>query len=361
MSESIWPESLDDAAVARAWFAKVVEPLADSFEASDVDRYVDLFSQVLERADPAFSADACVRRFDQIRRPKAFAGRDPENIFVLSRVTLGADIAITSVLMDAAKRRFPGSRIWFVGSQKAYDLFAHDLRIEFALAPYNRTGSIRHRIEASKALASVVDRTSSIVIDPDSRLTQLGLIQPCPDDRYFLFEGRACGWSSTPPVGSLSTLAGQWATQIFGVEGSRAYMAVRPRYEADFTVSLGIGENPAKRVADPFERKLLEELSAKGHTVLVDRGAGGEESDRVERAADGLKNVRMFEGSFADFAARIAASRFYAGYDSAGQHAAAAAGVSLLTIFAGYPNRRFVERWRPTSVGPIQVILANDL
>jgi hypothetical protein len=28
-------------------------------------------------------------------------------VFVLSRVTLGADVAVTSVLLDAAKRRFP--------------------------------------------------------------------------------------------------------------------------------------------------------------------------------------------------------------------------------------------------------------
>ena len=36
------------------------------------------------------------------------------------------------------------------------------------------------------------------------------------------------------------------------------------------------------------------------------------------------------------------------GYDSAGQHVAAAAGVPLISIFAGFPVPRMFDRWRPT-------------
>ena len=53
-------------------------------------------------------------------------------IFVLSRVTLGADVAVTSVLLDAAKRRFPHAEIVFVGPRKNYELFAADPRIHHA-------------------------------------------------------------------------------------------------------------------------------------------------------------------------------------------------------------------------------------
>ena len=45
---------------------------------------------------------------------------------------------------------------------------------------------------------------------------------------------------------------------------------------------------------------------------------------RAEAAAAGLPNVRFWNGSFAAFAALIAESDLYVGYDSAGQHAAAA-------------------------------------
>jgi len=37
----------------------------------------------------------------------------------------------------------------------------------------------------------------------------------------------------------------------------------------------------------------------------------------------------------------------YVGYDSAGQHVAAAAGIPLISIFAGFPVPRMFDRWRP--------------
>jgi ADP-heptose:LPS heptosyltransferase len=49
-------------------------------------------------------------------------------------------------------------------------------------------------------------------------------------------------------------------------------------------------------------------------------------------------------------------SRLYFGYDSAGQHVAAAAGVPLVTVFAGYASERTLERWLPTGAGPIHVV-----
>ena len=39
----------------------------------------------------------------------------------------------------------------------------------------------------------------------------------------------------------------------------------------------------------------------------------------------------------------------YLGYDSCGQHLANGAGAPTVTIFAGAPNPRFLERWSPLS------------
>jgi ADP-heptose:LPS heptosyltransferase len=112
-------------------------------------------------------------------------------------------------------------------------------------------------------------------------------------------------------------------------------------------VSLGVGGNEAKRIGGSFERDLLRELSARCATVILDKGAGDEEAARAEAAAVGLPNVRLFSGSFAAFAALIAKSDLYVGYDSAGQHAAAALRIPLVSIFAGAVNDRFFDRWRP--------------
>ncbi len=345
--------SLDDAAEARAWFAEVVEPLADSFDAARVDEYVRMFAEVLEAVDPALEASMLIERYRRVRTPRVYSGGEPDHVFVLSRVTLGADIAITSVVLEGVKRRFPQSRIWYVGSGKGFELFSADSRIEHAPAPYDRTGSVRDRVRASQSLENLVNRAGSITIDPDSRLTQLGLVPVCPEPDYFFFESRTASGT-----GSLAELTSQWMQSTFAVSGAHPYFAVPrptdPPY--DITISLGTGENPAKRLPDPFERELLERLHATGRSILVDLGAGGEESDRVRRAAAGITRVDLFAGSFADFASRIAASGLYIGYDSAGQHAAAAAGVPLIAVFAGYPNERFVDRWRPSGPGPVEIV-----
>jgi ADP-heptose:LPS heptosyltransferase len=47
------------------------------------------------------------------------------------------------------------------------------------------------------------------------------------------------------------------------------------------------------------------------------------------------------------------------GYDSAGQHVAAACGVPLVSVFAGYPCERFLDRWRPWGPGRIEVVRAD--
>jgi ADP-heptose:LPS heptosyltransferase len=67
----------------------------------------------------------------------------------------------------------------------------------------------------------------------------------------------------------------------------------------------------------------------------------------------------IFTGSFAEFAALIAQSRLYVGYDSAGGHAAAACGTPLVSIFAGFASERMLERWRPDGAGPVHLIRAN--
>jgi ADP-heptose:LPS heptosyltransferase len=269
---------------------------------------------------------------------------DPRRIYVLSRITLGADIAVTSVLMDAARRRFPNVPIHFVGPRKNFELFAADPQLTHVLLDY-RKGTLLERAAAAHQLAAIVD---DLVIDPDSRLTQLGLLPAGDENRYHLFESRSYGGESH---NALPDLAAQWALTTFGVAGAKPYIAVKSSPNDCIAVSLGVGENPAKRLPDPFELELLKLLAALG-PLVIDRGAGGEERARVERAvaASGVA-ATYWDGSFAGFAAIIAGARLYAGYDSAGQHAAAAAGIPLISVFAGFPVPRMFDRWRPVSPG----------
>jgi ADP-heptose:LPS heptosyltransferase len=117
-----------------------------------------------------------------------------------------------------------------------------------------------------------------------------------------------------------------------------------------------VGENQSKRLPDPFEEELLRLLSGLGLSLWIDLGAGGEEAERVRRAVERSgAQASLWEGPFAGFASIIAGSRWYVGYDSAGQHVAAAAGVPLVSIFAGFSAPRMFDRWRPT--GPHATVI----
>ncbi len=345
-----------------ALFRALVEPLGDLFEPSLADIYADLFSDVCARVLPDLDAADLYARHRRVRRPRRFRGADPRKVYVLSRVTLGADVAVTSVMLDAARRRFRSADILFVGPRKNYELFAADPRVRHVEFSYRRRSLLRERLALWMDLRALLDEPHSIVIDPDSRLTQLGLLPVCPEDRYYFFESRSYGGDGSDP---LARLASRWAALTFDVAAASPY--VRPEAaseEADITVSFGVGENADKRIPDPFEAELLRALLARGGTVLIDKGAGGEETDRVERAmrAAGEANgrLRAWRGAFAPFAARIARSKLYAGYDSAGQHVAAACGVPLATVFAGFASARTLARWRPCGRGPVEVVRVDS-
>ena len=333
-----WTSELLDRAIAeeegRALLSIVVERLGDLFEPALCRTYERLFKQVIERACPEL-----IPRLRGNPKPHA-APATASRVYVLSRITLGADVAVTSVLLDAAKRRYSDAEIVFVGPRKSYEMFEGDPRIRHLLAPYARSGALIDRLRASASLRF----EDGIVIDPDSRLTQLGLISICEERDYFFFESRSYGGEGNDP---LPALASRWAHEVLGVEKARAFVAPLPASDAasDITVSLGVGENPAKRIGGDFERNLLRALAETGGSILVDKGGSAEEHERVERAI--LPGMRTHDGAFAPFAQQIARSKLYVGYDSAGQHVASACGVPLISIFRGSVSERFFSRWQP--------------
>ena len=363
LAGSPYPERLLDDLLeghhGRALFRVVVERLADLFEPHLCGVYADLFSGVIARRIPDLHAEHLLARYQRVRRSRKF-DRDPaaiRNVFVLSRVTLGADVAITSVMLDAAQQKFPNAQVYFVGPRKAWELFAADPRLNHIAIAYGRGGTLDDRLSIWPSLRETICQPASIVIDPDSRLTQLGLLPICPEEDYYFFESRSYGGDSDEPV---SVLARRWVSETFGVAGAEPYIRTGlDAAEFATTVSFGVGENPAKRIPDPFEEELLASLP---RPVLIDKGAGGEEARRVERAvARAGPGIAMWDGSFAGFAAHIQRSHLYVGYDSAGGHVAAAFGIPMICIFSGFASERMFQRWRPTGPGKISVLRSDQL
>lgn len=328
------------------FFGTIVEALADSFDPAEAQAYEQLMRAWIP----------------QPSRTRPVVPERVETVCVLSRVTLGADIKITSIVLDAMKKRFPAAAIVLVGNRKSAELFATDSRISHHAAEYPRSGPVSLRLQFAHDLRRQLEKTNRIVVDPDSRITQLGLIPLCGPEHYFHFRSRTADSS-----GNLTGLTLDWLLEMFG-EAGEAYIAPDPvPIEGDsprVAVSLGVGGNESKRVQGGFERQIIRALGERFQTVWIDRGAGGEEALRVTAAAEAsgcIGRVRFWEGSFAGFASIIAQSDLYAGYDSAGQHAAAASGTPLISVFAGAPSDRFLLRWSPQGPGPIRIIEANSL
>ncbi|HSB13015.1 MAG TPA: glycosyltransferase family 9 protein [Bryobacteraceae bacterium] len=340
-----------------ALFRILVEGLADRFEPRLSEVYAEMFAEAVCRVYPEWRPETLVTRYENVRKTRRFDAKNDQirTVFVLSRVTLGADIAITSLALDAAKRCFPSARIVLAGGPKTRDLFVSDPKVDYIPITYGRSATFRERLSVWPELRQRLSEPNSIVIDPDSRLTQLGLLPVCPDESYYLYESRAFGWDGAD---SLTDLMRRWLAETFDVEDASPYIAPAPQAidPETVTVSLGVGENQAKRIADPFEETLLAGLVGRGANVLIDKGFGDEEALRAERLAARFPGVRTFQGSFAAFASVISGSRLYVGYDSAGQHAAAASGTPLVSVFAGFPCPRMFERWRPTGRGPIEIV-----
>jgi ADP-heptose:LPS heptosyltransferase len=320
------------------FFRVIIESLADSFDPAEAHIYERLMQAWIPpsaRIEP----------------------RIPERVdavYVLSRVTLGADIKIVSPMLMAMRQRFPDARIVFAGNRKSAELFEHQPGIDFMKADYPRSGSMHDRFAFAEQLRAQIDTPHRMVLDPDSRMTQLGLVGVCEPESYFHFPSRTTGGESNA---NLTDLVRTWLLGNFGASGP-AWIDPKP-VEIDSTrpiaaVSLGVGENESKRLDLDFETKLIGALRDHFRTIWIDRGAGGAEAARVSAAAEAsgaTRRIRFWEGSFAGFASIIARSDFYAGYDSAGQHAAAAAETSLVTIFKGAPSDRFRHRWAPRTKG----------
>jgi len=338
-----WPDGLLEQALAvedgRAFLSIVVERLGDLFEPRLCETYDRLFAEVILRIAPALAPR--LRNSIECAVPPDSASR----VYVLSRVTLGADVAVTSVLLDAAKRRYAGAEVVFVGPRKSYELFEADPRIKHLPAPYARSGALRDRLQASASLWL----EDGIVIDPDSRLSQLGLLSVCDERNYFHFPSRAYGGAGNEP---LAKLAARWSLEVFGAEDAKPYVAppslISAEPPADITVSLGVGENAAKRLDNVHECELLRALARTGASILVDKGGSAEERERVERAL--LPGMCTHDGAFAPFAAHIARSKLFVGYDSAGGHVASACGVPLISIAKGFVSERMAARWRPDGI-----------
>jgi ADP-heptose:LPS heptosyltransferase len=420
-------------AATRAIFASLVEPLADAFNPAFVSIYNRAFAQLiqncrnrlpdLDRQLSSFglmSESQLLARAERLRStyrcglPASLVDK-PNRIFILSRVTLGADVAITSVIIERLKQKFPSADIVLIGGSKMVELLDGDRQLRFHQISYNRASALSEKLlswtRLLDCLRSATDGAGDrcLVIDPDTRLTQLGILpvtrittgNPSLDlpAGYLFFPSREYHSRSRASLGELTS---DWLNEVFGesettyprlhlssgnLEVASQIISRMRRGEARrvVLVNFGIGENPAKRVGAGFEKSLVCQLIRQGATVILDRGYTKEEGERADAIINYAKHsgecgvaVRVIEldeerlpgilqlesfnahltslrGRIGLLAALIGESDLYIGYDSAGQHIAAALGVPCIDVFAGYSSPKMLDRWRPAT-GQVKLI-----
>jgi ADP-heptose:LPS heptosyltransferase len=333
------------------------------------------------------------------RRLRSAQGRAPamvQRLLVLSRVTIGADILLTSVLLQHLRQAWPSAEILLVGDPKIEGLLGGLSGMRLVPLRYARRGRLTNRLRAWLAVRELVAiEDPDLVINPDPRLDQLGLLPLIDEEKTYL-------WENTFPASgpdSLARLMSHWCSQRLP---NACNIAVRPQlFLPDSTrveqqrlrrafgnapmvaVKLDHGGNPAKALPRAAEMRILKHLRLRGWRILIDRGFGDEEyansdallaetglqpldlsdSDaRMGLSIDSLEEGRLaaepvirFHGSIAGWAACLGCCRLAVSYDSVGQHLAAAAGIPVVVPFAGYEHPQFPVAWQPIGHAPVHV------
>ncbi|MEP7337429.1 MAG: hypothetical protein ABI977_06755 [Acidobacteriota bacterium] len=406
-----------DPEVARAGitalFPLLVERLNDSFDPAACRLYDQLFAQVIEfcrRLPEGQQLDEGLKQFGLTDEAGLLARKSQisnlksgfphpasfsfiKKVLLLSRVTIGADVAVTSAIIARLRTAMPQAEFIILGSRKLRELYGGDVRIRIREVMYERGGGLISRLTSWLAIVEAVNEEmvglyedEVWVIDPDSRLTQLGLLPLVGNDRnYFFFESRSYQVDGQPKT--IGELSAKWAGELIGnYEPVFPFIALPAEHKAFgqkvtgwlrnnsptrncvTAVSFGVGGNQSKRVSDEFEEHLIGGLLA-GSKLILDKGASNEEREQINRIVAGIRlrggnvveldegnktelpdqdlrqaDIVTWDGSIGAFAGLIAVSDQYIGYDSAGQHIAAALGITTLTMFVTSNNATFTER-----------------
>ncbi|NKB32493.1 MAG: hypothetical protein GKR91_05285 [Pseudomonadales bacterium] len=408
---------------ARTLFGTVIERLCDDFEELQTETYNRLICQVvnflcqlpegsdIESELYSFhlrTEEQLYQRIESIRLTpdrRLPANVHPKKILILSRVTIGADVAITSVICQRVAQFYPQAQVVVVGNAKLKQIFADESNIQVHELNYARRGGLLEKFQAwlqllaeVRALIAHLSPAEFLILDPDSRLTQLGVLPLVPLQNYRFFNSRSKKGSSKQA--SMAQLTNLWLDNILGTKdfrypkvwaGNSNLQAVEKfRSVADtdgdrtfITINLGVGGNERKRVPGSFEQNLLVTLLQDSNTsVLLDLGAGDAERAQTsallqaaeeagittaETAFSQIQQVdtdaRLIgvECSIGEIFALISKSDEFIGYDSACQHIAAAEGIKTFTIFAGTNNVRFIRRWQACGQNTSEIIYVDTL
>ena len=407
---------------SRALFSIIIESLCDDFEELQTETYNRVMAQVItfcRKHSAGKELDCSLNDFgiyghnDLLKRIKTIRleakpfsqHRDLNKILLLSRVTIGADVAVTSIIIQRLAELYPKAEIVLIGGGKLDEIYGGNPRIRLQKVEYQRQGGLLERLSNWQLVLNIIQQElaacpldNTILVDPDSRLSQLGVLPIIPPDHYHFFDSR----SDVSFAGNMSMaqLTNAWLDKVTGVHDFRypgVWLVPGPMQKAAaihsklkkngthrvIAVNFGVGGNPRKKVGRLLEQELLLSLLQEPNTVVVlDKGLGEMELQYSNSLLDTVKQNgypiedAVFSAEFnsdissgviglqtriGEIAAIIGECDEYIGYDSACQHIAAALQTPCLTIFAGSNNMRFIRRWSAFGANRCQIVHVDTL
>jgi hypothetical protein len=159
---------------ASALFEIIVEELCDDYEEMPVEIYSRIMSQVITYCRNVSAGTTLDKRltdfgissFEELNHRSNFVhsrqykydiDKPPEKIILLSRVTIGADVAILSVIIQRLAKIFPRSEIVIIGSDKLTGIFGGNSGIRIHPLNYARRGGLFERFSSWHAGHTAAD------------------------------------------------------------------------------------------------------------------------------------------------------------------------------------------------------------
>ncbi len=398
-------------AALAALYGTIVIPLCDDFSPEGVAVCDQVLARVIDfvrRSERGQGLAAALDRLGLADRtallarhrrlasfsPPPLAAAAVRKVAVLSRVTVGADVVITSVIVHRLLAVLPEAEVVVIGPAHLGQIFAGLARVRCLELAYERNGSLFDRLLVWEPLDDLLRREEEglapgalLVVDPDSRLSQLGLLPLAAEEATRHFPSRLNPWPERNP--SLNELVNGWLDRLLGGGDPLPPMVALPaairtaasgfcqRLRAAgcrflVVANYGVGGDDNKRLGEPFETALLPALLAggEGTVVVLDSGCAQEEYERVQAqlawyreqgiATDFVEEAALadreiafghgvvgFRGAIGAIGGLIAGADAFFGYDSCCQHLAGAIATPAVIVFAGAPNERFAARWYP--------------
>ncbi|MDH3394407.1 MAG: hypothetical protein OEL66_10395, partial [Desulfobulbaceae bacterium] len=390
--DSLCEMALDERFSAQALhglYGRIVEPLCDDFSTSGaqicnlvLQRIIDFVRHVPQGkgmhcrlAALGFNdSDTLAKRYQRLLQPVPLVDRDRgqiRRVVVLSRVTVGADIVIATIVVHRLLAALPAAEVVLVGPAHLPHCFAEIDRVSCLQLPYERDGSLVDRLVVWESLEKLIREQGEglapgemVLVDPDSRLSQLGLLPLLAEEDTWFFPSRfdqEDGGNS-----SLSEQVNGWLDSLLGqkslqppvvslpealLSGTRLFLENLRRNGCRqvIVINFGVGGDGKKRLGEPFETRLpLVLLEAMENTVvIVDSGCASDEKEWVrsqlaEYQSSGIQTdfveedkladlqigfshgVVGFHGSIGGIGGLIAGADVFFGYDSCCQHLAGA-------------------------------------